>query len=50
MSRPIRILYIALMILGVAIARAAPHNASANVTAFVHASVVPMDRERVLQD
>jgi imidazolonepropionase-like amidohydrolase len=49
-SRPIRILYVALMILAVAIARAAPDNTPANATAFVHASIVPMDRERVLED
>jgi imidazolonepropionase-like amidohydrolase len=49
-SSPIRILYIALLILCVSAARAAQDNAPANVTAFVHVSVVPMDRERVLEN
>jgi imidazolonepropionase-like amidohydrolase len=49
-SRPIRILYMALLVLCVSGARAAPDSAPAKVTAFVHVTVVPMDRERVLED
>jgi imidazolonepropionase-like amidohydrolase len=48
--RPICIRCIALLVLSLAEACAAADNDPASVTAFVHVAVVPMDRERVLED
>lgn len=50
MPRSICILCAALVILTVAGTSAAAESAPGSITAFVHVAVVPMDRERVLED
>ena len=45
-----RVIFIAFLSLVAVDARAAADLAAKAVTAFVHVSVVPMDRERVLED
>jgi hypothetical protein len=50
MLRSMRMLCIVLLILGVTQACAAADNAPADATAFVHVTLVPMDRERVLRN
>lgn len=50
MPGSIRILCVTLLILGMSGAHAARDDSPRDVTAFVHVTVVPMDRERLLED